>query len=236
MLDPLDLQYPGGKGLGGLHQWIIEHLPPHVYYAEPFAGKGGVFRNKRPALRSWLIDADERVVAWWQAHELRAAIATVGDGIRWTELAAEWGPPDLLVYLDPPYMLETRVKKRIYRRELSTADHARLLTAAVAIRGPVVISGYWSDLYAERLAEWRCERRWEQTRGGLRQECLWLSPAVETSPAVAMKYSDLGSNYRERERVARKLTRWKAMLRALPARERRALLLALLDDAGDDRC
>lgn len=230
--DPLDFRWPGGKGLAGLHQWIVGNLPPHVWYAEPFCGKGGVFRNKPPALRSWLIDADPAVVAWWGAQRLPGAIVQHGDGIRWCELAAEWGPADLLVYLDPPYMLETRTRK-LYRHELSAPDHARLLAAATAIRGPVVVSGYWSPLYAERLDGWRCEKRWVITRGGtLREECLWLSPGVEllASSKLTVGYSELGHNFRERERVARKLKRWGEKLRRLPRAERRALLLAMLEE------
>ncbi|MBC8356894.1 MAG: hypothetical protein H8E66_33400 [Planctomycetes bacterium] len=34
-------------------------------------------------------------------------------------------------------------------------------------------------------------------------------------------HSALGADYRERERVARKLRRWSAKLQALPARERK---------------
>jgi DNA adenine methylase len=231
-LEPLDLRYPGGKGLAGLAEWIVAHQPPHVFYAEPFAGKGGVFRHKPPALRSWLIDSDPEVIAWWNAQDAPGAIVTVGDGIRFAELAAEWGGPDLLCYYDPPYLPEVRTKRRCYRHELTREQHVRLLDAWSAHRCPAMVSGYWSELYADRLAGWRLVTREVITRGGvLRTECLWLNPACADppSPGVSMQYSALGGNFRERERINRKLSRWSAKFRAMDSRERRAMLLALLD-------
>lgn len=229
--DPLDMRYPGGKGVAGFAEWIVSHFPPHVWYAEPFAGKAGVFRHKAPALRSWLIDADPAVVAWWAAQAAPGAICAAGDGIRWLELAGEWGPPELLVYCDPPYLPETRTKRRCYRREMTPDDHRRLLDALRALRCPAIVSGYWSPLYADALAGWRMTTREVITRGGtLRTECLWISPAAPAaSPGVAMQYSALAGNFRERERINRKLSRWAARFRSMTPHERRAVLLALLD-------
>lgn len=232
---PLDLRYPGGKGLAGLAEWIVSLAPPHVFYAEPFAGKGGVFRHKAPALRTYLVDHDPDVIAWWERQSLPGVIAHTGDGIRWLELAAEWAPPDLLIYVDPPYLLTTRVKKRIYKRELTAQDHLRILRAVKRLRCPVTLSGYWSNLYFEELAVgFDCQKREVITRGGtLREECLWRNFAClrlqEESPALAMQYSALGADFRERERVGRKLKRWTAKFERMDSRERRAMLLALLD-------
>lgn len=150
----LEARYPGGKGQPGVADWICEQLPPHVYYAEPFAGKGGVFRAKPPALRSWLIDRDEEIVDWWSRLSVPGSIVTRGCGIRWCELAADWGPADLLLYVDPPYLPETRSKRKLYRYELTSRDHQRLLKALVRCRCAVAISGYASPLYDDALAGW----------------------------------------------------------------------------------
>jgi DNA adenine methylase len=51
--------------------------------------------------------------------------------------------PDCLIYADPPYLCETRKRKRIYRVEmLTTAAHIELLDALLAHEGPVILSGY----------------------------------------------------------------------------------------------
>ena len=250
--------YPGGKGVPGLASWICSRFPSHVYYAEPFAGKGAIYRAKTPCLRSFLIDSDCFTVDWWKRrsaagldesdvggsrrHRRRGYMEVFhGCGIRFCELAAEWGPSDLLVYCDPPYLLETRSKKRIYRNEMSDSDHLRLLNAITAISGPVLISGYWSELYASKLSKWKCAKRFVMTRGGVkRKECLWSNPAAaRASSGVSMEYSDLGTDWRERDRVSKKVRRWVANYSKLHSRERRANMLALLDaenaNAGPNR-
>jgi len=228
-----DNRYPGSKSLSGLAEWIVDQLPPHVYYAEPFAGKGGVFRCKPPALRTWLIDRDSAIVDWWNRLNPPGTLVSHGDGIRFCELAAEYGPDDLLLYCDPPYLPETRVKKKIYRHEMSLVDHVRLLQALKQCRCAVAISGYASNLYDDALCDWRRETRWVITRGGtLREECLWLN-RLPSSPGVAMEYSALAGNFRERERINRKAERWAAKIRAMPPAERQAVMLRLIDALSD---
>ena len=65
-----------------------------------------------------------------------------------------------------------------------------------------------------------------RSRGGtVATEVVWCNfdPSALSS-ALAVEYSCLGDDYRERERVGRKLKRWANKLRCLPARVRRALL------------
>lgn len=224
-----DTHYPGSKGVMGLAEWIIERLPAHAYYAEPFAGKGAVFRAKPPALRSWLIDRNREVATWWRRLKPPGTRVTNGDGLRFCELAAEWGPDDLLIYCDPPYLHETRVKKRIYRHEMTEADHRRLLAALLACRCGVTLSGYASPLYDETLRGWQRHTRMVITRGGvLREEVLWVN-RLPASSKVTVEYSALGENWRERDRVSKKVRRWTSRILALPHGEQQALLRALVD-------
>ena len=44
-----DNQYPGGKGVSGLAEWILRQLPSHMMFLEPYAGKAAVTRAKSPA-------------------------------------------------------------------------------------------------------------------------------------------------------------------------------------------
>lgn len=93
--------------------------------------------------------------------------------------------PQALHYVDPPYMHDTRVrgaqKGRYYRHELDDSQHAELLDALTTLQGMVVLSGYPSALYAERLAGWTMNSttaRISAGRGGdTRTECLWINPA-----------------------------------------------------------
>ncbi len=54
------IRYPGAKWT--LARWIIDHLPEHHGYLEPFFGSGAVFFNKPPAKVETINDRDGRVV------------------------------------------------------------------------------------------------------------------------------------------------------------------------------
>ena len=115
---------------------------------------------------------------------------------------------------------------------MSDDDHLRLLTAAKRLRGPAAISGYDSAMYRRELSGWKLHKRRVITRGGtMRTECLWTNQPSAPASSVAMNYSALASNWRERQRIDRKRKRWKENFEKLPKREQRALLLTLLDSA-----
>ena len=219
--------YPGGKG--NVYQRLINQMPPHRVYIEAFAGGGAVLRNKRPAPANIAIDSDAAAV-----EQLRSDIAT-NDGNTWLfhhgdalQFLSQYSfTGDELVYADPPYLMQTRRQhRRLYRCELATvAEHAALLDVLTVLPCKVMISGYWSKLYADRLSQWRTISFEAVTRGGaMATEWVWMNyPA----PTKLHDYSYLGDDYRERERIKRKTDRWVARLAGLPILERNAILEAL---------
>lgn len=87
----------------------------------------------------------------------------------------------VLIYLDPPYMLETRHGKQ-YRCEMDDADQEELLLAALQHKGPVLISGYDSELYNDMLQGWHREETISYSQVCSRkQEILWMNyqPAAQ---------------------------------------------------------
>jgi hypothetical protein len=209
-------------------------MPPHAYYAEPFAGSGAVLRRKPPALLSFVVEQDEEVLQWWRSLAWPGTIVVRGDGIQWLERMdsriEEGDAHDWLVYCDPPYLPETRVKKRIYKHELTAERHVELLRRLNRLDCRVMVSGYPSKLYDQYLARWHVETREVVTRGGtMRTECLWCNfdPARAQSLGVTMPAA--GDNFRERERIKRKRNRWRSRFMAMPPGERGAVLAALLD-------
>lgn len=97
------------------------------------------------------------------------------------DVLASFRDPSALVYCDPPYLFESRYERstRYYAHEMTVADHGALLDALDAHPGPVLLSGYRSDLYDVRLAGWRrVDRATTAYRGAGRVESLWLSPAA----------------------------------------------------------
>ena len=69
------------------------------------------------------------------------------------ELVKRFNYPKVLIYCDPPYMLETRNGKQ-YRCEMDIKDHEELLKALLQHKGPALISGYETDMYNNMLAGW----------------------------------------------------------------------------------
>lgn len=58
------LRYPGGKAR--IAPWIVDHLPPHRLYIEPYAGGLGVLLTKPPSAVEIANDLDQRVVTFWR--------------------------------------------------------------------------------------------------------------------------------------------------------------------------
>lgn len=270
-MEPI-LKYPGAKWR--LAQWIIENMPPHEGYCEPFFGSGAVFFNKPKSRIETINDIDGNVVRFFEVcrqwpDELAEALqltpyarreyenslafdvgdvefarrfairccmaygpkyATEKNGWRnstaakirggpdnpklWRRLPALVGQaaerlrdaqiecrpaldvirtydgPDMLFYCDPPYMAETLPgHDRQYLQDMSEEDHARLLDVLNEASGMVLLSGYDSDLYRDKLRDWRCEK--EQTTAGRvarRMECLWINPAAEARMSKQLSF------------------------------------------------
>jgi hypothetical protein len=91
----------------------------------------------------------------------------------------------------------------------------------------VQISAYADPLYSSYLRNWRHMTFQSTTRRGVATEHLWMS---YPEPKALHTYTHLGADYRERERIKRKVTRWTARLAALPRLERLALYSALSEE------
>jgi len=90
---------------------------------------------------------------------------------------------DVLHYLDPPYVPETRgLKNRYdpkhrYAHEMTVADHEALLGSALGLKGMVVLSGYATPLYEDALHDWgRFEKSTFADGAAPRTEVVWINP------------------------------------------------------------
>lgn len=92
-----------------------------------------------------------------------------------TELIERFNYPNVLIYLDPPYVLSTRHGKQ-YRYELNDKGQNDLLDAALAHKGPLLISGYDNELYNDRLQGWHREETTCYSQvGSKKHEILWMN-------------------------------------------------------------
>lgn len=238
--------FPGGKNGAGVYQKLISLMPPHRVYIEPFLGGGSILLRKRLAEVNVGIDLDDRAIERFRQlvpPEIAMRVELeCGDGIRF--LRRSNLTRDTLVYLDPPYMMETRSSKRpIYRHhlnqdEFSPKQHARLLEYIKQLPCLVMISGYESEMYSRTLSHWRRAEFQTTNRAAERtREIVWMN---YPEPLELHDYQFLGEGFRERERIKRKRARWRNRLLRMPAQERHALLATIselrssLATSGDD--
>lgn len=256
---PRVLHYPGSKW--SMVNWIIDHMPEHKTYLEPYFGSGAILFNKPLSKNETVNDMDGNVVnlfrvirdradelaqkvRWtpysreeyyaayedcddelekarrflvrmWQAiggktsdrtgwrsaidsagarktkewDSVPARILSVSDRLKNVQIEQQpavklierYNRSDVLIYADPPYILETR-SKRMYKHEMTEDDHYELLEALDAHSGPVLLSGYAHPIYDERLKHWKRETKAVKAESGKdRVEVLWINPAAASS-------------------------------------------------------
>lgn len=164
------------------------------------------------------------------------AVVINGDAITTLRSAVDTsGYPEAkcFIYLDPPYLKRdidgTPVRSwqgNIYEHEFATVEqHQTLLALIKSLNCMVMISGYWSQLYANELKGWRTLSYNAMTRAGkVAREWLWMN---YPEPIALHDYSYLGENRTDRQRIKRKIQRWEKRLENMPTLEKRVLLLAM---------
>ncbi len=254
------LNYPGSKWR--LAEQIIDLIPEHTTYLEPFFGSGAVFFSKDPSTVETINDLDQRVVNFfrvcreqpeklvyavnmtphsryeqqhareivqdplemarlflidsWQSiggvqrHHTgwRSNIDKIGGKLQeWNEiddriwdvaerlkhaqienqdalkLLRRYNRKDVCAYVDPPYVLNTR-KGRLYQTELGDERQEELLAILNDFKGSVILSGYESELYNQKLAEWhKIYFDANAEAGQSRNEVIWCNfePSGQTS-------------------------------------------------------
>lgn len=91
------------------------------------------------------------------------------------DLIKRFNYKNVLIYCDPPYMLETRHGKQ-YRCEMDDGDHEELLRLLLKHKGFVLISGYDTELYRDMLAGWiRYEATAYSQICSKKKEVLWMN-------------------------------------------------------------
>lgn len=59
-----------------------------------------------------------------------------------------WDAPDVVHYVDPPYVLDTREGRAYYEYEMADDEHVALVETLLSLQGAVVLSGYQHPVYA----------------------------------------------------------------------------------------
>jgi len=222
------MSYLGSKGGSGVYQKIIAEMPPHDTYIETHLGGGAIMLRKPPARHNIGIDIDPETLERFVNVAPPFCELVNGDAV---DCLNRFDFPHfpvyshVLLYVDPPYMPETRTSRARYRHEYTVADHERLLACLMSLpeNVSVILSGYPSQLYDETLAGWRSLEFQAMTRGGVRTEKIWMN----YGEGRAYSHAFAGKDYNDRSRIKRKVERWRAKYAALPPAERLAIMVAL---------
>lgn len=231
------MSYLGSKAASGVYQKIIAEMPPHDTYIETHLGGGAVMLRKPPARQNWGIDIDAETVEVFNQDNpdflerlADTLFIDIGDAVEFLRCFDYASAGRVLIYADPPYLLETRTSAARYRHEYTVADHQRLLRCLMSLpeNVSVILTGYPSQLYDNTLTGWRSREFQAMTRGGVRTEKIWMN----YQEAHAYSHTFAGKDYNDRYRIKRKAQRWKAKFAALPPAERLAIMVAL-GEVGD---
>lgn len=212
--------YFGSKATSGLCQAIIALMPPHDTYIETHLGGGAIMKRKPPALHNIGIDLDARALA--RFHCDYPVVKHHGCAHRF--LAEYPFAGRELVYCDPPYLRGTRTSNRRYRFDYEEQNHITLLEQLKGLPCHVILSGYPSALYDERLTEWQQLELQVMNQAGVRTEKLWFN----FIPDRLFWACYAGKNFTDRQRIKRKAETWARRYQAMPRAERLAVLAGLM--------
>ena len=240
--------YTGSKNASGVAQRIISEMPVHTVYIELFAGTGIVGRLKKPAAADIFVDSDTAAPVFMAIPPAASPFMTALDGRSETSLYSAVRPgttaavddaisvlkriskfdcSDVLLYVDPPYLMSVRShKKKYYRHEFHTErEHIELASLLMASGAGVMVSGYDSPLYRRLFKGWRRIEIPTIVRSGERRiEIVWMN---FPPPIVLHDSRFVGDNFRERERIKRKRNRWEERLRTMSRLDRIAVVDAI---------
>jgi DNA adenine methylase len=223
--------YFGGKSGAGTYQKIINHIPPHRVFLTLFAGNCGIFKYIRPAEWSVINDIDPDVMEAWAATGLilqgdiklsnKDARAFLREDINDLEYYRQ--KQHLFIYLDPPYLMETRRSQlEIYKHEMTVEQHIDLLSIISARPDlKIMISHYPCDLYDTMLAGWNTFDFESKTRKGMATERIYYNYELD---GRLHDYSYIGQNFRVREKYKRIKTNFFLKLDRMEPLLRNALL------------
>jgi len=131
---------------------------------------------------------NEQVSSWWSAieglpevHERLKRVVILNDDA--LKVIKQQDGPNVLFYLDPPYLHETRVTKSDYEFEMTETQHFDLLKTLGHIKGKFILSGYRSAMYdrdAERFGWRRVDieidnKASSKNKKDVKTECLWMN-------------------------------------------------------------
>lgn len=89
------------------------------------------------------------------------------------EIIRKFDTPNVFIFCDPPFLVETNNRKQMYESEMTTDDHIELSIALNNFSGKALITGYMNPLYKRLYAGWNLEKRKTATKSKKNIEVIW---------------------------------------------------------------
>lgn len=228
--------YLGKKNGSGIPQFIISKMPKHDVYIEAFLGTGVIMAKKEKAKVNIGIDKDLSILQKSNfTDEYQILHGNSSIFLRSLIEKYNYDGSKIVVYLDPPYLPETRssFSSCQYRHEFCKDSHIQLLDIIHDLSMKYsnvyfMISGYASQLYKTMLEHrgWYLFSMQTMSRGGARIESLWTN--FNPDEYIKHDYNYTGHNFTDRQRIKRKAQRWVNNLNDMPLDERYHIVKEIL--------
>ncbi|MBY0485927.1 MAG: DNA adenine methylase [Flavobacteriaceae bacterium] len=219
--------YKGHKKIDGVYQKIINNIPAHKVYYELFAGSASILSLITvPAVEVRLNDIDSEVQKLLQQKFTNATVTNF-DAIQTLKITNEdktlmfVDKKDVFLFLDPPYLLDTRTDKELYKYEMSQSDHVQLLNEALQLNCNCMIIHPKCELYDTMLTNWNKVEIKIRYNRKTSIECLYMN---YNKPTELQCYDYLGSSCWNRQQIKRKGDRLVEKFKNLPVLEKNYLL------------
>lgn len=131
------------------------------------------------------VQGRERAYALWSWYRLPEWIVDVAERLRMVqienrpalEVIKRFDFENVFMYLDPPYLFQTRSGgQKQYKHEMTDVDHEELLKVISESKARIMISGYESEMYNDYLSGWYKEKFTScAEHSGRRTEVIWMN-------------------------------------------------------------
>ncbi len=255
--------YNGCKGGNGVYQQIISIIPPHNILVVPFLGHCGIVRNILPSDILIGVDASAKVINAWKKYLIKYLIYKYKDDNKNILIKTNISKGNLpsiihlynddaliflknklpgliskyedtpVIYLDPPYPLSSRKSTaKLYDFEMTDCQHQNLLSIIIKMKYLILISSYDNKMYNDSLPNWFKLDFPVGTRNGKAIETVYYNYSL--SNGLLHDYRYLGNDFKDRERIRLKISRWVKGLEKLEAREQMAIIKSIIQKDGNN--
>lgn len=219
--------YPGQKKIPGVYQKIINNIPLHSIYYEPFAGSAQIAKilyNSSKDSTYYLNDIDPAVNSLLSLLEGSTITNVNAFDVLQSEILLSSGK-ETFIFIDPPYLHSSRPNNQtLYNYEFSNENHYQLIKSLLQLNCNCMIIHPSCELYDLHLSSWRIIQIKIRYHSKTSIENLYMNYDI---PEKLQCVDFVGSNCWDRQRIKRKADRLMSKISLLPAHEQQYIFSKL---------